>query len=160
MKAFDLFILELIQARTRNELVHSEFGQKWTRKFSYLFCGASERRVWLSAESKILASTFWTFSLVSVKRMEMQSSATFWLFFFHSEFENMSLQNLNCYFRPVDFIAFSQPKIPENPTASELIVWVINNYLKIVIISKFHMICILQSLIMVTHAQILTPFLP
>ena len=80
--------------------------------------------------------------------------------FFHNEFENMSLQNLNCYFRPVDFIASSQPKIPENPTASELIVWVINNYLKIVIISKFHMMHIMLSLIIVTIAQILTLFLP
>ena len=37
--------------------------QKWTRYFLIFFSDASERWVWLSAESKILASTFGRFRL-------------------------------------------------------------------------------------------------
>ena len=137
------------------EIVH-----KWTRYFHLFFPTRPSDEFDSAPSRKYSRPLFGRFRLYRLSVWKCKALQLFGFFFFHSEFENMSLQNLNCYFRPVDFIAFSQPKIPENPTASELIVWVINNYLKIVIISKFHMICILQSLIMVTHAQILTPFLP
>ena len=41
--------------------------QKWTRYFLLFFSDASERQVWLNAESKILASTFGRFRLYRLK---------------------------------------------------------------------------------------------
>ena len=41
-------------------------------RFSSFFSGASEQRVWLSAESKILVH-FWTFSPVSVKMSDVDT---------------------------------------------------------------------------------------
>ena len=46
-----------------SKLVHRRKGPKVDTLFSSLFFDVSERRVWLSAESKILASTFGRFRL-------------------------------------------------------------------------------------------------
>ena len=50
-----------------SKLVHRRERPKVDTLFSSLFSGASERRVWLSAESKILASTFGRFRLYRLK---------------------------------------------------------------------------------------------
>ena len=50
-----------------SELVHRQKCPKVDTLFSSLFSDASERRVWLSAESKILSSTFGLFRLYRLK---------------------------------------------------------------------------------------------
>ena len=50
--------LNLTDTCEDSKLVHRQFGQKWTRVFSPFF-----QRVWLSAELKILASTFGRFGM-------------------------------------------------------------------------------------------------
>ena len=55
--------------------------EKWTRYFLLFFSDASERRVWLSAESKILASTFGRFCLYRFRVIVSSTCEKFWNIF-------------------------------------------------------------------------------
>ena len=55
-----------------SKLVHRRKRPKVDTLFSSLFFDASERRVWLSAESKILASTFGRFRLYKLRNIKVE----------------------------------------------------------------------------------------
>ena len=56
-------VCDLTDTGEDSKLVHRRKRQKVDKLFSFPFSEASERRVWLSTESKILASTFGRFRL-------------------------------------------------------------------------------------------------
>ena len=79
-----------------SKLVHRWKRPKVDTLFSSLFYDASERRVWLSAESKILASTFGRFRLYRLKwaimRKLERSNHKLWLCIF-TIFESVMFNN-------------------------------------------------------------------
>ena len=76
MLIHNFYFETLIDTGEDSTPVHRQKRPKMDTPYSSLFSDASERRVWLSAESKMLASTFGLFRLYRLKYIFVLTGAS------------------------------------------------------------------------------------